>query len=70
MGDHEDAIDDARAALVEAMEKAGCHPADIHAFRTVGYMVTPRNASRLTPALVAAWDAAVAEWHRDHPGPT
>ena len=52
--------------LTEAMERAGVHPAYIHAVRRCGSVLTEENAHSLTAEQVARWDATVDEWFEAH----
>jgi hypothetical protein len=49
------------------MERAGVHPAYVHAARSCGFVCTEENASTLTPEQVQRWDAAIESWFADHP---
>jgi hypothetical protein len=45
----------------------GSHPAFLHAYSKLGYVVTNQNAPFTDPQDLAAWDLAVAEWAALHP---
>lgn len=66
---------DVSRTLTDAMERAGVHPAYVHAVRTCGFVYTQENATTLTADQRARWDAALDQWFLDHPddpeaGPT
>lgn len=42
------------------------HPAHIHAFETLGYLVTTATAGLFTADQLAEWDTAVAEGETIH----
>ena len=58
---------DVSRTLTEAMEKAGVHPAYVHAVRTCGFVLTQGNESSLTPEQVARWHEAMEEWFQANP---
>ena len=53
--------------LTDAMERAGVHPAYVHAVRTCGFVLTDENRHTLTRDQIAAWDAAMDRWFDEHP---
>jgi hypothetical protein len=55
-------------ALLEAMHRAGVHPALIYAYQKTGRMVTAENVEHLTQAELEEWHAAVDEWFERHEG--
>ena len=54
--------------LTDAMERAGVHPAYVHAVRECGFVYTEENAATLTRDQVAQWNAALDGWFDAHPG--
>lgn len=58
---------DVSRTLTEAMERAGVHPAYVHAVRRCGFVYTEENAGTLTPEQIARWDAALDSWFAEHP---
>ena len=58
---------DVSSALTSAMERAGVHPAYVHAVRTCGFVYTEENASTLSADQVARWNAALEQWFLQHP---
>jgi len=58
---------DVSRTLTEAMERAGVHPAYVHAVRTCGFVYTEENAHTLRPEQVDRWNAAVDAWFADNP---
>jgi len=58
---------DVSRTLTDAMERAGVHPAYVHAVRTCGFVYTQENASSLTADQRARWDAALDRGFLDHP---
>jgi hypothetical protein len=58
---------DVSRTLTEAMERAGVHPAYVHAVRRCGFVLTEANESTLTADQRARWHAAVDEWFRANP---
>lgn len=58
---------DVSRTLTDAMERAGVHPAYVHAVRTCGFVYTQENASSLTADQRARWDEALDRWFLDHP---
>lgn len=58
---------DVSRSLTDAMERAGVHPAYVHAVRTCGFIYTEENASTLTPEQVERWNRAVDDWFVEHP---
>lgn len=59
---------DVSRTLTDAMERAGVHPAYVHATGVCGFVLTEANRASLTAAQVAAWDAALDAWFAEHPG--
>lgn len=49
------------------MERAGVHPAYVHAVRTCGFVYTEENAHSLSAAQVERWNVALDGWFTDHP---
>jgi len=49
---------------IRAMEMAGVDPAVIYAFEETGFLVGDDSESKLTPAKIAAWEAAISEFER------
>jgi hypothetical protein len=62
-----DAID-LTAGIVEQLRLAGLPPDFIFAFAKTGMMVTDKNEAGFSKDELAEWDAAIAEYHRLHPG--
>jgi hypothetical protein len=58
---------DVSHTLTDAMERAGVHPAYVHAVRTCGFVYTEENAATLTDEQVERWNAALDGWFVDHP---
>lgn len=58
---------DVSRTLTDAMERAGVHPAYVHAVRTCGFVYTEENAGTLTPSQVDRWNAALDGWFARHP---
>lgn len=58
---------DVSRTLTDAMERAGVHPAYVHAVRTCGFVYTEENADSLTAAQVARWNEALDGWFEQHP---
>ena len=58
---------DISRSLTDAMERAGVHPAYVHAARTCGFVLTEENANTLTAAQVAQWEAVMDQWFAEHP---
>lgn len=58
---------DVSRTLTDAMERAGVHPAYIHAVRACGFVYTEENAHTFTADQVARWDAAVEAWFAANP---
>ena len=54
--------------MLEAMHKAGVHPALIYAYQKTGRIVTRENRKHLTKADLKEWNDAFDEWHRLHRG--
>ena len=52
--------------LLEAMHKAGVHPAVIHAYQETGLLVTKDNRKSLSKTDRKAWDDAIDEWYETH----
>ena len=55
--------------LTDAMDKAGVHPAYVHAVRQCGFVLTEENRHTLTSDQIAAWNAAMDRWFAEHPEP-
>ena len=53
-------------ALLEAMHRAGVHPALIHAYQRTGRIVAAENMEHLTQEELEEWHAAVDEWYELH----
>jgi hypothetical protein len=53
--------------LTDAMERAGVHPAYVHAVRTCGFVLTEENLHTLSAAQVERWEAAVEAWFASNP---
>ena len=60
---------DVSRTLTEAMERAGVHPAYVHAVRVCGFVLTEENQATMTGEQVARWNAALDAWFDDHPDP-
>lgn len=58
---------DVSRALTSAMERAGVHPAYVHAVRICGFVYTQENAHTLSEAHIARWNAAVDAWFDANP---
>lgn len=58
---------DVSRSLTDAMERAGVHPAYVHAVRACGFVYTEENASTLTSEQVARWNQAMDDWFAQHP---
>ena len=58
---------DISRSLTDAMERAGVHPAYVHAARTCGFVLTEENAHTLTAEQVHRWNRAMDEWFEQHP---
>ena len=58
---------DVSRSLTDAMERAGVHPAYVHAVRTCGFVYTEENAATLTPEQVERWNRALDDWFVEHP---
>jgi len=54
--------------MLEAMHKAGVHPALIYTYQKTGRLVTRENQKHLTKAEFREWNDAFDEWHRLHGG--
>lgn len=52
--------------LLEAMHKAGIHPALIYAYQKTGRIVTQANQKFLSPEDQQAWQDAIDEWYATH----
>jgi len=59
---------DVSRTLTDAMERAGVHPAYVHAVRACGFVCTDENRSQLTRDQIRRWDAAVDDWFARNPG--
>lgn len=57
---------DVSRSLTDAMERAGVHPAYVHAVRRCGFVYTEENAHTLTTEQVAQWDRAMDDWFAEH----
>ena len=57
----------AKRAMAAMMEAAEVAPAIIYAFRKTGLIPTDLNENLLTGAEIRDWNAALAEYHRQHP---
>jgi hypothetical protein len=57
---------DVSRSLTDAMERAGVHPAYVHAVRVCGFVSTEENAHTLTAEQLARWDAAIDAWFEEH----
>ncbi len=55
---------DVSRTLTDAMERAGVHPAYVHAVRSCGFVLTEANEATLTPEQRQHWHAAVDQWFR------
>ena len=55
-------------SMLEAMHKAGVHPASIYAYQKTGRLVTRENRKYLTRAELKGWNDAFDKWHRLHRG--
>jgi hypothetical protein len=53
-----------KAILISAMAEVGADPALIYAFQQTGVYVCAENEHRLSKRAMAAWHAAVDEYHR------
>ncbi len=60
---------DVSRTLTDAMERAGVHPAYVHAVRACGFVLTEENQGTLTVEQVARWNAALDDWFDEHPEP-
>jgi hypothetical protein len=60
---------DVSRTLTEAMERAGVHPAYVHAVRVCGFVATEENAATLTAEQHERWNAALDAWFAEHPEP-
>lgn len=58
---------DVSRTLTEAMERAGVHPAYVHAVRRCGFVLTEANEATLTVDQRTRWHAAVDDWFRANP---
>lgn len=58
---------DVSRTLTDAMERAGVHPAYVHAVRACGFVLTEENQRTLTAEQVARWNAALDAWFAEHP---
>lgn len=59
---------DVSRTLTEAMERAGVHPAYVHAVRTCGFVSTEENRDSLTAEQIARWERALDAWFENNPG--
>lgn len=53
-------------AAASAMERAGVHPAAIHAFRVTKHFITPETRNAYDEATLEEWDQAIQEWIDDN----
>lgn len=60
---------DVSRTLTDAMERAGVHPAYVHAVRVCGFVLTEENQGTLTAEQVERWNATLDRWFEDHPDP-
>ncbi|MEZ5137737.1 MAG: hypothetical protein R2711_02840 [Acidimicrobiales bacterium] len=58
---------DVSRTLTEAMERAGVHPAYVHAVRTCGFVLTEENQAELTAEQVRRWRRPSMHWFDEHP---
>lgn len=58
---------DVTRTLTDAMERAGVHPAYVHAVRTCGFVHTEENAHTLSADQLERWNAALDGWFAAHP---
>ncbi len=58
---------DVSRTLTDAMERAGVHPAYVHATRVCGFVLTQGNEGSLTAEQVARWNAALDSWFAENP---
>jgi len=58
---------DVSRTLTDAMERAGVHPAYVHAVRTCGFVLTEENQAELTADQVRRWDEALDAWFDANP---
>ena len=56
---------DVSRTLTDAMERAGVHPAYVHAVRVCGFVLTEENQATLTTDQVDRWNAALDGWLRE-----
>lgn len=59
---------DVSRTLTDAMERAGVHPAYVHAVRICGFVCTDANRASLTSAQLQQWDDALDDWFDRNPG--
>jgi hypothetical protein len=59
---------DVSRTLTDAMERAGVHPAYVHAVRACGFVVTEENRRTLPGEQLARWDHALDAWFVANPG--
>ena len=52
-----------KAAMVDAMRRAGFDPAEIYAFQKTDLIAITRNAEDLVGDELADWRAAICEYH-------
>lgn len=57
---------DVSRTLTDAMERAGVHPAYVHAVRTCGFVYTEENAESLTASQVRRWNDVLDRWFVEH----
>lgn len=57
---------DVSRSLTDAMERAGVHPAYVHAVRVCGFVYTEENAHTFTPEQVGRWNQAMDAWFAEH----
>ncbi len=58
---------DVSRTLTEAMERAGVHPAYVHAVRRCGFIYTEENAGTLTADQIERWNQALEAWFAANP---
>ncbi|MCB0978623.1 MAG: hypothetical protein KDB02_14320 [Acidimicrobiales bacterium] len=59
---------DVSRTLTDAMERAGVHPAYVHAVRVCGFVHTEENRDTLTADQLAMWESALDDWFEANPG--
>jgi hypothetical protein len=58
---------DVSRTLIDAMERAGVHPAYVHAVRVCGFVYTEENAHTLTAEQIRRWESALDGWFELNP---